>query len=313
MLKGVYSHINPVSKLILLLLLVFGFLLLSLLFGIVALVPFYGTSALSLITSADLANPSVVNAMKVIQLFNSAGGMMLPAAIFVWLFTPKDSKSIFNGSVNVLIIASTLLLALVAQPVVGLANELNSYMILPHWLNGTEQWMKDMELKSGQITDAFLSTTSIGGLLANILIIAILPALAEEFLFRGALAKLIRDWTRNTHVAVILSSLIFAAIHLQFYGFLPRFLMGVALAYLFFWSGSLWLPILAHFTNNFLSVIVEFLFRKGLIGTNAENFGMKNAAWLTLASLVLVTALLYYIRKSTSLKSAETTIVNPEY
>jgi hypothetical protein len=82
---------------------------------------------------------------------------------------------------------------------------------------------------------------------------------------------------------------------MQFYGFLPRFLLGMALGYLFFWSGSLWLPIVAHFTNNFLSVIVEFLFRKGVIHTNAENFGLDNAAWLTAISIAGVTGILYYI------------------
>jgi hypothetical protein len=135
--------------------------------------------------------------------------------------------------------------------------------------------------------------------------IAILPAFAEEILFRGVLANLFKDWTKNVHVAVFLSSFIFAAIHMQFYGFLPRFLLGMALGYLFFWSGSLWLPVAAHFTNNFLSVIVEFLFRKGITSTNADNFGTNNAAWLTAISIVGVTALLYYIYKLTNKQKTE--------
>jgi hypothetical protein len=74
----------------------------------------------------------------------------------------------------------------------------------------------------------------------------------------------------------------------------------MALGYLFFWSGSLWLPIAAHFANNFLSVLIEFLFRKGIIHTNAENFGMDNVAWLTILSVIGVTGILYLIYKLTT-------------
>ena len=151
--------------------------------------------------------------------------------------------------------------------------------------------------------EAFLATTSNIGFLINVLMIAFLPALAEEILFRGALAGLLKDWTKNVHIAVLVSSLVFAAIHLQFYGFLPRFLLGMVLGYLFFWSGSIWLPVVAHFTNNFLSVFIEFLFRKGYIHTSAENFGTNNAAWLTLLSITAISAIIYLIYSKTIVKS----------
>jgi len=189
-----------------------------------------------------------------------------------------------------------------AQPIIGWANELNSYLTLPEWLLSIENWMKNAETQGELITEAFLSTTSITGLLLNVFMIAILPAFAEEILFRGALASLFKTCTKNMHIAVLLSSFIFSAIHLQFYGFLPRFLLGMALGYLFFWSGNLWLPIVAHFANNFLSVIVEFLYRKGIIHTNAENFGMDNAAGLIAVSIIGVTAILYYIHKLSALQ-----------
>jgi membrane protease YdiL (CAAX protease family) len=110
---------------------------------------------------------------------------------------------------------------------------------------------------------------------------------------------LFKDWTKNVHLAVLLSSFIFAAIHLQFYGFLPRFLLGMVLGYLYFWSGSLWLPVTAHFTNNFLSVMVEFLFRKGLIHTNADNFGMNNSTWMIGVVSISVAGVLYSLYKMT--------------
>lgn len=304
MLRGTFSHLNNSSKLIVLITLVFSFLLFSSILGIVALVPFYGSGVLKMISSPDYSNESIVNALKVLQVVNMIGGLLLPAVIFMWLCTPEPGKyarlNISNPALSVFL---AFLLILVAQPVIGWTNELNSYLSLPDWLSFLENWMKNTERQGDLITEAFLSTTTTSGLFVNIFMIAILPAFAEEILFRGAIAGLLKDWTKNVHVAVFVSSFIFAAIHLQFYGFLPRFLLGTALGYLFFWSGSLWLPIAAHFANNFLSVLVEFLFRKSIIHTNAENFGVDNAAWLTAFSMLAVTGILYSIYKLTHSRS----------
>ncbi len=296
MLRGAYSQINHGSKFILLITLVFSFLLFSTLLGILVLVPFFGTGVISLLSAPDYSSVAVVNAMKAIQILNMAGGLLLPAFIYMWLCSPEAKTFIsFSKSVKYLPIVLSAFLILSAQPLIGWASELNSYLSLPEGLSSIENWMKNSEAQGEMITEAFLATTSMSGLLVNIFMIAILPALAEEVLFRGALAGLLKDWTRNVHLAVFLSAFIFSAIHIQFYGFLPRFLLGTALGYLYFWSESLWLPIVAHFTNNFLSVLVEFLFRKGMIHTNAENFGLDNAAWLTAISIIGVTGILYYI------------------
>lgn len=296
MLRGAYSQINNLSKFILLIILVFSFLLFSTLLGILILVPFYGTGVINLFSAPDYSNDSVINAMKAMQIINMAGGLLLPAVIYFWLCSPdSNSKGNFHKPIYYLSVLLSGILIVFAQPLIGWANEINSYLILPEGLSAIENWMKNAETQGEMITEAFLSTTSTGGLMVNIFMIAILPAFAEEVLFRGALATLFKDWTKNVHLAIFLSSFIFAAIHMQFYGFLPRFLLGIALGYLYFWSGSLWLPIAAHFANNFLSVIVEFLFRKGIIHTNAENFGMDNVAWVTAISIVGVTGILYYI------------------
>ena len=296
MLKGAYSQINNFSKLILLVTLVFSFLLFSTLLGILVLVPFFGTGVISLLSAPDYSSNAVVTGMKAIQIITMAGGLLLPAVIYLWLCSPYGrTEGNFHKPHNYIPFVLTALLILFAQPIIGWANELNSYLSLPEGLFFIENWMKNAESQGELITEAFLSTTSTSGLLVNIFMIAILPAFAEEILFRGVLASLFKDWTKNTHVAVFLSAFVFSAIHMQFYGFLPRFLLGLALGYLFFWSGGLWLPIMAHFINNFLSVIVEFLFRKGMIHTNAENFGMDNAAWLTAISIIFVTCIMYYI------------------
>src|SRR5207344_1198984 len=101
--------------------------------------------------------------------------------------------------------------------------------------------------------------TSVLSLAINLFIIAFLPALGEELFFRGMMQKLFSQLTKNNHLAIIITSIIFSAIHLQFYGFLPRMVLGIFLGYLLVWSGSLWLPILAHFVNNASAVLFTFL------------------------------------------------------
>jgi len=296
MFRGIYSQLNSFGKIILLLTLVISFLLFSVLVGILVLVPAFGTGIIDIIASPDYSNPIVITAMKVMQILNMAGGLLLPAMIYLWLCSPKTEKNsgIFK-SVSPFAVFLTFALIILSQPIIGWTSEINSQLSLPKAFAFIEKWMQSKEEAGTQVTEAFLSTTSISGLLVNIFMVAVLPAFAEEILFRGALAGLFKEWTKNVHIAVFLSAFIFAAIHLQFYGFLPRFLLGTALGYLFFWSGSLWLPIIAHFTNNFLSVMIEFLFRKGIIHTNADNFGVNNAAWLTIISFIAVAGLLYYI------------------
>ncbi len=296
MLRGIYSHLTYFNKIILLTTLVLSFLLFSSLISILVLVPFYGSDVIGLLSNPDFNDASVITAMKVMQVFNMAGGLLLPALIFMWLSTARTERfTWFSASLNPIIVLLAVALMALIQPVIGWAGDLNSYLSLPQVFSSLEQWMQRAEEQGALITNAFLSTTTTVGLLVNIFMIALLPAFAEEILFRGVLAKIFYKWTKNIHFAVIISSFIFAAIHLQFYGFLPRYLLGMVLGYLFLWSGSLWPSIAAHFTNNFLSVIIGYFYQKGLVKTTPEDFGMNNSAWITAISFISVSGILFYI------------------
>ena len=255
-----------------------------------------GTGFVNDLVSVDYNNPAMINALKAIQIINMVGGLLLPAVIYVWLINgdtrPYLKLTLFPGWLLMLL---TALLILTAQPFISYTNDLNGGLHLPAFMSGLESWMQDMEHQAQVLTDAFLATTSIPGLLLNLFMIALLPAITEEIVFRGVLAQLFRDWTRSNHWAIFISSLVFAGIHLQFYGFLPRFLLGMSLGYLFFWSGSLWVPIIAHFTNNLLSVMVEFLYRKGLLSISADQFGFSDNVLVVMLSFMVTMALLFYI------------------
>lgn len=298
-----FSHLSFAGKMALLLGLLVSFLLFSTLLGLLLLVPLAGPGAMNIMISPDFNDPVVVSGLKIVQITSMAFGLLLPSLLYLYMTQPRPLDAMSNRiSRPAFIFLITSLFMLSAQPVISLFNEWNSRMILPESLSGLENWMKSSEDQAGKITEAFLSTSSWSGFLVNTFMIALLPAFSEELLFRGILAKLLRDWTRNIHIGVILSALVFAGIHLQFYGFLPRFMLGVAFGYLFFRTGTLWVPIIAHFVNNFLSVLIEFLYRKGLVSVNADQFGMSdNPLWL-IAGLVLTGCSLYLLLGNSSLR-----------
>jgi len=98
----------------------------------------------------------------------------------------------------------------------------------------------------------------------------------------------------NIHAAIWVTAFIFSAIHVQFYGFLPRILLGAAFGYMAVWSGSLWLPILAHFINNAVGVIAFYIVRKQSITFDIENVGAENSWYL---GLIFVPICIYFLLK----------------
>ena len=88
------------------------------------------------------------------------------------------------------------------------------------------------------------------------------------------------NWTKSAHWGIVIAALLFSAMHMQFYGFLPRFAMGLLFGYLLIWSGSLWLPIICHFTNNGSAVLFTYLNDKGIVDFDSDNVGIDESTQL---------------------------------
>jgi membrane protease YdiL (CAAX protease family) len=119
----------------------------------------------------------------------------------------------------------------------------------------------------------------------------VLAGVCEEFFFQGALQPLMMKWTKNPHIGILITALIFSALHFQFYGFIPRFVLGVYLGYLFFWSRSLWLPILAHVLHNALSILIDYTLQGRGIDTDNLQFTDVRGSIPTAISCTLVSAM----------------------
>lgn len=172
---------------------------------------------------------------------------------------------------------------------------LNEALVLPQWLAPLEQWMKTMEESAKQLTEQFLSVSTWQGLFVNLLIMAALPAIGEELLFRGVLQRLFSEkW--GASIGIWLTAILFSAIHLQFYGFIPRMILGAAFGYLLLWSRSIWMPILAHFMNNALAIVFFFLEFNGILTYKTDEIGVGQNWWMAVACGALSLWLLFRIK-----------------
>ena len=258
-------------------------------------------------------NPlSDINTLKWIQLLQTISLFLLPSLILAYLCAKAPWNWLqLDNKVDWKVLLWAIGIMLVALPAINLMSHWNQQMVLPTWLSGVEEWMKAKEAEAEWLTKQFMSVTTISGLLVNLLLMAVLPALSEEITFRGVLQRLLNFQlsTFNSHLAIWLTSIIFSAIHMQFYGFVPRMLMGALFGYMLVWTGSLWVPMLMHFVNNGMAVLLYFMANRAHWDMDkVDAIGTGNTLWLGIVSLVLTVVGIYMFRRSTTIRSASSRI-----
>jgi hypothetical protein len=175
-------------------------------------------------------------------------------------------------------------------PVINVLVQWNEGLTLPHMFRGIENWMRNTEENAARLTENFLNAGNPADLALNLLMIGILPALGEELLFRPAFIGVLKKMFRSIHWPVMISAIVFSAFHLQFFGFFPRLVLGILMGYLYVWSGSLWVPALAHFVNNSVVVVVSWLFQNQFIEKNLTDLEGAGS-WPYVAISLVLTAL----------------------
>ena len=190
------------------------------------------------------------------------------------------------------------MLLFLAIPFINYLGELNSYFHLPSFMKGMEDWMKASEEQAARLTEAFLMMETPGALFFNLIMIALIPAIGEELLFRGIIQNIFSHWLKNKHAAVWLAAILFSAMHMQFYGFIPRLMLGAMMGYLLVWSENLWWPIIAHFVNNAAAVIFSYLYQIKFIALDPDTIGLaEGQSSLVMLSMVCTGILLFAIYK----------------
>ena len=266
--------------------------------SVLTAIPLFDVSLNDLLSSAINPSKENVTLLKYLQSVQSFGIFVVPPLIFVFIIN-KEGWSFLGLGLNTssFNIIASVSLVFVFIPLVNFLVEINNMMNLPESLQGLEKWMRRHEDMNNNITELFLKTDSTSSTIINLFVLAVLPAFGEELMFRGAFQPIFSRLLKNKHLGVVIAAFIFSAIHFQFYGFIPRFLLGICFGYLVVWTESLWPAIVAHFVNNGFQV-VYFSFNQNIGETNIETIGTsENLIALSLVSLILTAAVLYLIWK----------------
>jgi membrane protease YdiL (CAAX protease family) len=155
--------------------------------------------------------------------------------------------------------------------------------------------MRETENQAEKLTTVLLQMKTISSMIFKLVVVGLLTAVVEEFMFRGCIQTIFTKWTKNAHAAVWITAALFSAFHMEFFGFLPRMFLGVLFGYFVVWSGSVWPAVWAHFINNGTAVVVSYLYQNKMIKVNPDDQHIFNYGSY-LFSLIIVLFLLYLYR-----------------
>lgn len=228
---------------------------------------------------------------------------ILPAVVAMALFYLRPLHVMgLDRMPSLKALAVVVVFYLVSLPAMNWLVDFNGSMVLPSWMSGVEEAMRQAEDMAADATKQILDINTIPQLLFCLFVVGLMAGLSEEMLFRGAMQRTMQDSRLGAHTAIWVTAIVFSAFHMQFFGFLPRMLLGAWLGYLFVWTRSLWVPIIAHTLNNSTVVVMSYLAGKGIVPEGfGDNLGLPADGafpWMATASLVLSIAIALWAARS---------------
>ncbi len=250
----------------------------------------------NILTKTEVSSSEML-ALKLFQVFASLGGFLVPAFLFSKAINQKAVSFLqINRPSKTYTYFMAIGLILLASPLVAWLYQINQNLTFPAPFAQLEAKIRAMENQAELLTKAFVKVSSIGGLMFNVFVIALLPAITEEIFFRGCLQNFARLCFQNIHISIWFAAIMFSAFHGQFYGFLPRLALGVLLGYAFAYSGNIWVSIVAHFTNNFIAVMVSY-FEQQNVSIEMLNESYTFPWFVNLLSFLICVSLVWYMYK----------------
>lgn len=254
-----------------------------------------------------------INLISFFQITYSAGLFLIPALLAGFLFYGNTLEYLSAKKTPLLLtMLLTIFVVLGTVPLINYLAEFNMNLSLPEKFSGLEERIRETEAEAEELMNLFLSDTSVTRFLINLFMIAVIPAIGEEFFFRGLIQRIFTEWFRNHHLGVIIAAILFSFMHFQFLGFIPRILLGILFGYMLVWTGTIWVPVLAHFINNSIAVTFYFLFNRGVISEDLNTIGSdRDSMVYTLSScvfLILIMGSIYVIEKRKASQSQDSAV-----
>ncbi len=233
------------------------------------------------------------NYFKLMQILQSLTLFFLPAITFPFFAGERISNFFGKKNVRLTTFFALLLLIIILMPFINYVAEWNRNIPL---LPNLYEKLKQGEEQINSLINFLLQGKGLGVFLLNLMVFAIVPAIAEEFFFRGTLQKLFIDIFKNIHIAILITALIFSFVHFQFLTFVPRVILGIILGYLYVWSRNIWIAILTHFFNNSMAVIIHTFFKEETQKT-VESIGSNINLITFIVNVFIILIILYALKK----------------
>lgn len=244
------------------------------------------------------AYPDSLDVMRIAQVVQVTFTLLVPAIACAVLFHEKPMEYLkINKPINLKVLIYSVVLIITIQPFISFTGYYNRMIELPESLATLNELMKTLEDTASAFFDKLLADRSFHMIMINLFVIAVVAGITEEFFFRGSMQQIFKKIVHNRHVAVWITAFIFSFIHFQFYGFIPRMLLGALLGYIFLWSGNLWIAVIVHTLNNAIAVGMYYLFHGTPSFQKIENMGTGDTLWLTFVSLIISSILLYLLSR----------------
>lgn len=272
----------------------------------------FGSDLSVLAGSSTVLRGNDISFLRYMLISQDIAVLAVPAVLVLYLSDRKNGIKSAGISIPALKDAGlVLVLTCCLFPITSFTGEINAALHLPQALSGIEEWMIEKEKTADNLINSLINSTSTFGMILNLFTIAIVPAIAEELIFRGVLQKILGRLFRSVHMGIWVTAIFFSTVHFQFFGFLPRLILGLAFGYLYFWSGTLWLPILAHFINNAFPVILSYT-----SGVSALNEPSGIALWkqalVIPVPLVIIISIMIYFRNQKKDRDSKLSIENSQ-
>lgn len=235
-----------------------------------------------------MLNPANADAVKVVQLVSSMVMFIVPAFVFARIVNKKPVKHMgLKTKFSVSQVGLVVAMVFAGFYLSGALAELTNLIPIPAKAKAMFEKMEKAYVDQVMV---IANMKTFGEYLFSLIVIGLAPAIFEELIFRGAMQQLMVKWTRSAWVGIIITSIIFSAIHFSYYGFLSRLFLGIMLGFMFYYSKSIWLSILAHFLNNGFAVTMMYVLSKqGKL--SKEVMDERFPIWYGVAALAVIVAL----------------------
>lgn len=289
-----HGRLHPLLGLLSILLIAFGFYIIASLLSMGLAFALFNIDSVDIqqLISGEAINDTTRNALFLIQGITALAAFLLAPFVYLIVIEQKKPSILFSSNrLTFLAVVLTIVITISFMPVNSVIAEWNMDFNFPDFM---ESWARSQEDAAKSATEALTNVTSPAYFLISFLVIAIIPALGEELLFRGIIQNKLWE-ASNIHVAIWVTGILFGVIHMQFYGVIPRILLGVIFGYLYYWSGTLWIPILAHFINNGFTLFVLYLNNIGELSYDIESQEVPLSMVLPFA-IIFLAAIIYFKR-----------------